>query len=201
MRKFISCFLISLVLFSIYAQPKEDEIRIIARIKASGHKVKIKSGEKTSSIKIKLSSSELFKTIKNLEPGDEALISGHFDYEIRGVEEKISTPLFVIHSIKPISLKRLGKINQRINEKSIMEEREIILGSEEVLGPKTIPVTSEVANAITMTLGLLMLEDLSASENDPKMRRDLNQGLIFSAGALATGLFIYEQINKMKNSR
>jgi hypothetical protein len=45
-----------------------------------------------------------------------------------------------------------------------------------------------------MTMGLLMLQDLSVPENEPKARKDLNAGLIFSAGALATGVFIYEQI-------
>ena len=195
MKKFKFCFLIFLVTFSAYARPKVEEIKVIARIKTSGHQVKIKRGEETSNIKIKLSSKELSETIRNLEPGDEALITGHLDYEIKGVEENISTPIFVIHSIKPISLKRLGKMNQKIDEKLIKEEREINFRTEEVTNPKTIPVTAEVANAITVTLGLLMLQDLSATENDSKMTKDLNAGLIFSAGALATGLFIYEQIS------
>ena len=74
------------------------------------------------------------------------------------------------------------------------EEKVVVFKGEAPFEPKSLPVTGPVASAITMTMGLLMLQELSVSENEPKARKDFNAGLIFSAGALATGVFIYEQI-------
>ena len=192
--KKITTFLIILSLFTIKTSAQQEEIKLIARIKAQGKEIKIARGKETSRVNIKLSHQKLLQTIKDLKPGDEALMTGHFEYLMKGVEEKSSSPIFVIDSIKPISLKRLGEMNQKINEKTLEEEKVVVFKSEAPFEPKSLPVTGPVASAITMTMGLLMLQELSVSENEPKARKDLNAGLIFSAGALATGVFIYEQI-------
>jgi len=192
--KKITTFLILLSLFTIKTSAQYEEIKVIARIKAQGKEIKIERGKETSRVNIKLSHKKLLETIKDLKPGDEALMTGHFEYRMKGVEEESSSPIFVIDSIKPISLKRLGEMNQKINEKTLEEEKVVVFKSEPPFEPKSLPVTGSVASAITMTLGLLMLQDLSVPENEPKARKDLNAGLILSAGALATGVFIYEQI-------
>ncbi len=194
--KKITTFLIILSLFTIKTSAQQEEIKLIARIKAQGREIKIVRGKETSRVNIKLSHKKLLQTIKDLKPGDEALMTGHFEYLMKGVEEKSSSPIFVIDSIKPISLKRLGEMNQKINEKTLGEEKVVVFKSEAPFEPKSLPVTGPVASAITMTMGLLMLQDLSVPENEPKARKDLNAGLIFSAGALATGVFIYEQIRR-----
>jgi hypothetical protein len=108
--------------------------------------------------------------------------------------QKNLKPVFLIESIHPISLQRLGQIDlkeidQEIHIKPIEYD------------PKkgSIPVTSNVASAITITAGVLLLQNLTPPDQGFTQNKDLNTGLIFSAGALATGLFIYDQIKDQSN--
>ena len=172
-----------------------ETIKLIARIKTGAKDYKIISEGKEAPITSALKNRSLKKTISSLSPGDDALIEGHIVYESTMSEgQKNLKPVFLIESIHPISLKKLGQIdlkeiNQEIHIKSIEYD------------PKkgSIPVTSNVASAITITAGLLLLQNLTPPDQAFTQNKDLNMGLIFSAGALATGLFIYDQIKDQSN--
>lgn len=192
MKNFL--FLISAIFLTtalaLHASTPGDEVKIIARIKTSGKVLELEKDGQKAGVKTQLARPELQKALEALEPGDEALITGRLHYVLKGVEGEGSQATFVIESIKPISLKRLGKIDQKFIE----DQKQFVIRPVTGTGPKTIPVTGDVANAITMTASLLMLQNLTATEADPGVKKDLNTGLIFSAGVLATGLFIYEQL-------
>ncbi len=174
----------------LFASSKSEEIKLVARIKNKGSEIQLFKENRPAGVKTTLANPELQKIINDFEPGDEALITGHLQYHVKGVEAETTPAIFVIDSIKPVSLKRLG-----IRENTFIEDQKsILISPAPTPTPKTIAVTKEVAAAITMTASLLMLQDLTAKPSEPSVKSDINTGLIFSAGALATGLFIYEQI-------
>lgn len=132
----------------------------------------------------------LKKYINSLLPGDDVVVEGNITY-ITSYDEDGSQlePVFVITSLRPISLSRLGDgpafpVDEHLPGK--------ITGK--TYSPMVIPVTTEVASAMTLTTSLLFMQSLSASATDPEVRQELNSGLIFFAGALATGVFIFEQV-------
>jgi hypothetical protein len=192
MKKIFLSFitLILTIPLQLFASTQTEEIRLMARIKNKGSQIQLVRDNQSAGVKTVLGSPDLQKVIDDFEPGDEALITGHLKYQIKGVEAESTPPVFIISSIKPVSLKRLG-----IQEKTFVEDpKAFLISPSPAPAPKTITVTKEVATAITMTASLLMLQDLTAKAGEPGVKKDINTGLIFSAGALATGLFIYEQI-------
>ncbi len=174
----------------LFASTQNEEIKLVARIKNKGNEIQLLKDNQPAGVKTVLKNHKLQKIINAFEPGDEALITGHLQYKVKGVEAETTPAIFVIDSIKPVSLKRLG-----IQEKTFIEDpKSFLISQTPAPAPKTIAVTKEVAAAITMTASLLMLQDLTAKPSEPGVKKDINTGLIFSAGAIATGLFIYEQI-------
>lgn len=174
-----------------------ENVKIFARIKSINNQVKLIKDEKVAPIDSALKNKSLEKEIAGLEAGDEALIEGHIVYESSTVEGKQAfRPIFVIESIRPVSLKRLGKVEMKEQDQLI--QLQPLPSNFERKG--TIPVTAEVAGAITLTASLLMLQAQTAG-NQPEFKQDLNAGLVFSAGALATGLFIYDQIVANKKNK
>lgn len=174
-----------------------ENIKIFARIKSINNEVKLIRDEKVAPIVSTLKDKAIEKDIAALEAGDEALIEGHITYEPSVVEGKQAfKPIFVIESIRPISLKRLGKVE--IKEHDQLIQLQPLPADFQRKG--TIPVTAQVAGALTLTATLLMLQNQTAT-NEPGVKTDINSGLIFSAGALATGLFIYDQIIATKKNK
>lgn len=171
--------------------PVED-VRIIARIKQIDQKSIVL--DNTHNVSTSLEDKNLQKEVSTLKAGDEALITGKIYTQSKTIEGKtVFNQVLVIESIRPISLKELGKVKLKEEEMQVKFHPHI-----QDTFPKTIPLSSDVANAITLTASVLLLESLSSTGNEATMRRDLNKGLIFSAGALATGLFIYEQLKGKK---
>jgi hypothetical protein len=50
-------------------------------------------------------------------------------------------------------------------------------------------------------VSLLMLKELAGNQETQPKTDTLNNGLIFGAGVLATGLFLWEQIHSPKKNR
>jgi hypothetical protein len=195
-------FILAGIFFSIISavhalEQQQQEIKLIARIKSMGNKVELVKDQKSAPIMTELAKPELKKIIDSLETGDEALIEGHLRYRPKGIETETMPAVFVISSIRPISLKRLG----HMEGKFIEEPKELMLTDKAPFAPKSIPVSGELIGAITFTASLLMLQDLTSSQASSNPQHQLNSGLIFSAGSLATGLLIYEQISGKKKTR
>jgi hypothetical protein len=191
--------LVLLLAFPTFAQltnPNPHEtIKLIARIKTGPKDYKIISDRKEAPVTSALKDISLKKTISTLSPGDDALIEGHIIYESTMKEgQKKLKPVFLIESIHPISLQRLGKIDLK------EMDQEIHIKPIEYDPKKgSIPVTANVASAITITAGVLLLQNLTPPDQGYTQNKDLNMGLIFSAGALATGIFIYDQMKDQSN--
>ncbi len=197
--KFISInilYTLTLYLFSLtaYGDSIHQDIKLIARIKTVNQQVQIIQNGKKAPIIGALNNKKLLKSISHLKAGDEALIEGHIVYEKTPDPElhhKKLTPLFIIDSIRPISLSDFGATN------AIVHEQELHIGPEDYLTQRgTLPVSPEVASAITLTASLLLLEELTSKNQVSTLDNNMNTGLIVSAGALATGLFVYEQLKK-----
>lgn len=141
------------------------------------------------------------EVINKLNPGDETIIEGHITYHMSLNETQNQySPIFVIESIKPVSLRLLGQQNEKAPE--IESSKRFQLSNEKVYSPMGIPVTTEVASSITLTTSALLLQSLTAGPNEPGTHQKLNSGMIIFAGALATGVFIYENIaESLKKNR
>jgi hypothetical protein len=195
MKTFLTIlFLLSPFLTPLEAREPHENIKIFARIKQTGKNIRIIKENTNQSVKGSLKNHSINEELSRLQSGDEALIEGYISYEIDNRESnKKLKPVFIIESIKPISLKKLGKFETKIQEREIH-----IQEATEQSRQGGIPVTGEVASAITMTASLLLLENLAAEKQTPAYQQNMTPGLIFSAGALATGLFIYEQMKGKK---
>lgn len=178
--------LISSPLFS--QSPEWEEIRIFARIKEIKNSSVIFKTE--NSVATGMKDEKLKKDLASISPGDEALIIGKIRYQPKTIENRTTfTPILIIESIRPISLKSLGKV--KFKEEDIHTNFYPMLVS---YSPKSIPLSSDAASAITLTAAVLLMSSLTATGNEIETKQALNQGIIFSAGALATGLFIYDQL-------
>jgi hypothetical protein len=173
-----------------------EPVQILARIKSVDNQYRIVKSDGSASVSASLKEKELIEVIKNLNPGDEALIEGFITYETKIWEGRSEfTPVFIIEAIRPISLSRLGKIEVK-EEASFTTDFSPQANNYE---PLTIPISAGAASAITLSASALMMSSLTANENQPKAQHNINNGLIFSAGVLATGFFIYEQIYRPRN--
>lgn len=135
-----------------------------------------------------LETDSLKEIVKTLNSGDEVLVEGQLSFLTSSFEgETRLEPIFIISSLRPISLSRLGNIGSAdVNERLFIPPIEI------VYSPLSIPVSTEIASTLTMTTSILLMQSLTM-EGQPDTYRDINAGLILFSGALATGLIIYEQ--------
>jgi len=186
MNKIILIFLC----LTLSAPACSESIRALVKITKDQHGTQIYRNQDEAPIP----SIEYNQNVKNqleaLKNGDEVIVVGHIRYQpSNSLEEASLKPFFIIESVHPISLKTLGMIETNINEQPLKLE------PPKPFSPLTIPVSTEVASAITMTSSLLLVESLgSSSGSNPQGRRDMNRSLIISAGTVATILFIYDQI-------
>lgn len=182
---------------SVFGESIHQDIKVVARIKTVNQQVQIIQNGKTAPIVGTLRDKKLMKSISQLKAGDEALIEGHIIYAKNPdpeIHRKKLTPIFVIDSIRPISLKDLGA------REAIVHEQELHIETDNYQTQRgTMPVSSDVASAITLTASLLMLEELTAKNRVSTLDNNMAPGLILSAGALAAGIFVYEQLKKKSN--
>lgn len=193
MKKLTTITYLALAFFSLQVVAETtSELSFYAKLKMTGHGVNLfrqKEGDVIPSI---LAKSELNKVVENLEPGDETLVKGYITYKAITVEGQTKlSPLFVIESITPVSLKRLGNI--QVAQDSDFSQFK--MAEPNSYSPLTIPVTTELASAITITTSMLLMQNLTASGSQPHTKQQINSGLFLMSGALATGYFIYEQLS------
>ena len=192
MKNIFLIILLTISQLSLADVGAESKVRAIVKIETVAEQLSlfISSGhEKVPAI---AANENIKKEFQNLKPGDEAMIEGHIhQYMIGSGDTKSFRSYLIIDSIHKVSLKDLGNFgtyNQDISSFALKS-------SPDVFTPKSIPVTTEVASAITMTSTLLLMESLSSSSSaDPEGRRQMRKSLLISSGALATIVFIYEQI-------
>jgi hypothetical protein len=68
------------------------------------------------------------------------------------------------------------------------------LVQQESYSPLSMPVTTNVASAMTLATSMLLLQSLTSAPYQPQGQKEINTGVLLFAGLFATGFFIYEQI-------
>lgn len=185
MKKLLFILIQFILTSTLYA----EELRTLVMVKNDGTRQLVIRNDTNSVLPTRIKDKKVQEVIEQLNSGSEAFIEGHIEYEYVGSDNSGSMhPYFVIEAIHPVSLKEIGEIGN-INLASARQD----IFSSAAYAPLTIPVTAEVASAMTMTTGFLLMESL-ANSGDPAGRRDMTKALIISSGMMATLLFIYEQI-------
>lgn len=168
------------------------QIEVLARIQTTGHAVKIIRLKEGDSIPSLLNDKKLEKVISDMGSDKEAIVKGHISYHATTLEGQAKVePIFIIESIHPVSLKLLGKVKTPDDNEMTSN---IFKTHDQNFSPLAIPVTTEVASAITITSALLLMQSLAANPGQPGVTQQLNTGLFLSAGILATGVFIFDQL-------
>lgn len=178
------------ILLPVFTGRAAEPVTFIGRIEHKGTDLKITRSFEGDSIPGMLESKDLLESVARLGTGDEVVIKGFLTFRTHSLEGQTQTrPLFVVNSIKPISLSEIGKI-----ESTPLTENYALLLREKDFSPVGIPVSTEIASAITLTTSLLLLQSLTSRPTDVATTTQLNSGLLIFAGAMATGVFIFDQI-------
>ncbi|MFL5784577.1 MAG: hypothetical protein ACJ76H_08220 [Bacteriovoracaceae bacterium] len=184
-------FLVCLAFFFLtFLSARAEDVTIVARVHD------LKDGSPTLHHAIALENEGLAIILSGLAPDDEVLLKGHVEYHPVKIENRtLMNPTFHVEKAVPISLKKLG-----LGEIVTME-RPVTFIVKPQEGPRGLPMSGEVANSLTLTTTFLMLKDLAGNQATQPKTDTLNSGLIFGAGVLATGLFLWEQIHPTKKGR
>ena len=177
--------------FSLNALSEDDLLRTIVRFDRTSTGVKAIPYDQSEALPVRMTEKKVQALFDSMKQDEEAVIQGRIEYEVVSTDGlQQMKPYFIIESIHPVSLKEIGgKLTfTPIPEALILEAH------DSTFIPRGIPVTTEVASAITLTSSLLLMESLSSGSGDPPGRSDLRKAVFISAGAMATLLFIYEQL-------
>lgn len=182
-------FLLVLSLLIVFTA-RADDVTVVARIHS------LKEAQDTLHYPVILENEGLSSVLKKLDPQDDVLLKGRIEYHPVTVEGKTRmNPTFHVEHIVPVSLAKIGKVEL------VPVEQKITFATKPPFEPKTLGVSGKVATAITLTASILMLKELTGNQTTQPVQNDLNTGLIFSAGALATGAYLWEQFKTPKNSQ
>lgn len=199
LRRAYDCFMMKLILFVLFLTHASfasniEEVKAIGRIQQGQQGLTLIRSLEGDAIPCMLGDQNLQQVMGALQEGDEVVVEGHISYLSSQSDGKTNLkPYFNITSMKPVSLSRLGMT--KMNEIPEQTPGPVLVQN---FSPKTIPVTVEVASAIQMTTSLLLMQSLSANPDVSVVQQQLNFGLILFSGALATGVFIYEQVAEKK---
>lgn len=167
-----------------------QRIRTLVRFEKSGTTNQAFMIEKNAFLPTSFKDESTRQAFHGLDEDSEAFIEGYVDYKVKAADSlKSLEPIFIVESVYPVSLNKLGAVNFTPSQ-----QFEQGFSIEKSFEPTFIPVTTEVASAITMTTTLLLMESLSNGGLEPEGERSLRKALIISSGLMATMLFIYEQI-------
>ena len=189
MKQFILCLFL---LFSVLAHAETETLRTFVRIDKVSDGIRVIRMDEGDYIPAVPLNSEIKKKFEGLPHGTEALMEGHITYRpVTGDNARTSfRPFFIIEKINPVTLADLGagRSIPDINNPIHLPQNDFIFHRP------GIPVTTEVASALTLTTSMLLMQELTTDQTDPKGRSDVRKALFISAGAMATVLFLYEQI-------
>jgi hypothetical protein len=192
MKIIISIIVVTLLnmCFAFADRPMGESFEVIGKITLQENHVRLFRSSNGDAIPSVLQRQHLKEIISQFNPNEEAIIKGHITYLSTSLDGQASLrPFFIIESIKPISLQKLGKVE--FTDSSQFQSP--IMLQNMIYAPMALPITTEVASAITLTTSMLLMQSLATSSR-PQVTDQLNTGLILFAGALATGVFIFEQI-------
>lgn len=179
-------FSLILTVLTSYSYGQSEPIRALMTIKGTN----LLTTENNHQVPTIPANDDVKNVMGSLKEGDEVIIEGRIHQEtISYGESKRIHSYLIIDKINKVSLAELGNINFKVPEPKLSLH-------ERPFSPVAIPVTAEVASAMTLTTSMLLLENLSSSSAaDPEGRRQVRQSIMISAGLMATVLFIYEQLN------
>jgi len=182
------------LIFSFSALSMEHEkLRAVVRIHKSNQGMIVIPMDKEGTFPSLPGNEKMKKALNEIKDGSEAVIEGHISYEPISIDHgQQFRPFFVIDSIHPVSLSELGADARKVQIDTLLP-----IHSRPIYSPPFIPVSSEVASALTLTTSFLLLESLSNVHNT-NVHSDETKALLVSAGAMATVLFIYEQVKGEK---
>lgn len=176
--------LLSLNLFA------SEELSVYSRIDKDGSTYVLHKGDSGQIIPFIAGNEEVKKLLADASGSIEAIVRGHITYQMEGGDDRRTLkPFFVVTEIRPISLTEIGKISMDVPEFRFKEHTEFFYPHS-----PTFPVTTEVASAITLTSAFILMNTL-ANEGNTAKQEQINTGLFLSAGAMATILFIYDQLS------
>jgi hypothetical protein len=170
----------------------QEEVRVLARIHSHKGALELQTVPQHRTVPFRLKNKKFEKVMKDLRPNQEVILSGYITQEtIKDPEHAQVRSLFVVSEIRPISLQELGRLQD-----FKPEEKLVTLKLQPDYAPKSIPVSGKTAAAITITASILLLKSLANSSNMTSLGKELENTLIFSAGALTTGSQVLEDLNK-----
>lgn len=167
-----------------------QDFRALMTINHSDHGPFLVDEKNDLTIPVVIPNPETRERVRKLPIGTVALIQGNVEFDVSANDDRHTMKKFlVVHNITPIELRDL-----RIEEKLSLDGPQFLVSkSPDYYPAPSIYVSTEIASAMTMTGAFLLFESLSATPNDIDTNRDIQKGLLLSAGTLATLLFIYDQ--------
>lgn len=191
MKKIIYLSFFSYFCLTTLLAQAPQRLKTLIRFESVEGKVSAYIQEKNTPLPTLIKDKNVQAIYDQMRQGSEAFVEGYIDYEIKSVDSlKTMKPTFVVESIHPVSLAKIGKIV----DFQAQEDFEASYTKNVPYAPPAIAVTTELASALTLTSTLLLMESLSSQGLDPQGRRNMKQALIISGGVMATLLFIYEQL-------
>ncbi len=189
-QKFLFVFALLLSSYYVKAQTEGfDDVTVLARIHS------VKDAEALTGYAISLEEENLTKVLSGLGPDDEVLLKGNIRYNPVTKDNKTEMhPTFYVNKIVPVSLKKLGEGKFQVTDPKI-----VFAINKSPSKPLEIPISGKVAGAMTLTASVLMMQNLALSGSQRTIKDQLEMNIFFTTGVLATGLFIWEQLQKTKD--
>jgi hypothetical protein len=182
-----------MTLFICGAHSGEETLRTFVTISRMGDHLKVTraSGEE---LPVVFGSREVRQKFANLPKEASGMIEGRIHYEsLAGSEgQRTMKPFFIVESITPIDLRDLQIATE------LAPESKLTFHNATSGAPYALPITTDVASAITLTSSVLLLESLASGPNEPTGRREIRKAMLLSTGILATLILLHDQIKGIK---
>jgi hypothetical protein len=164
---------------------EEHEAKILLRVHS------VKEAEAATGYPIHLEEEGLIDVLKKLRPDDEVLLKGEILYHPVMKDNRTEmNPTFHVHEIKPVSLSRLG-----LKDPVVVESKQEFTPQER-LGKNNISIPDGVSESLVLTGSILLIQSSAQAMDSSSPTQNLNQKVLFSAAALATGYMLWQQITK-----
>lgn len=198
--KLISFFLCSILMVSVIAKtvehqwPEATVVGKVVRIN-SEYYIYTTEGGKTVAYPLTLQRKLLEKLVEDLKQNEEVVARGEIRLTSRKVNESmVFEPHFAINDIKVVSLNKLG-----VGKKSFSEPQVFLKSNIDPYQKPGIIIPTKVAASLIFMASFLMANKMANFQNgggESFPSKQLKDGVILSAGALATGLMIDEHLRQ-----